>query len=92
MKALILFILLQAADFATTVAAINFGGAEQNPLVAHMMGFGGINGLLLAKVIALAIGGAAAAAGKNRGIRVANFAFAAIVVWNLSIISRLLIA
>jgi Domain of unknown function (DUF5658) len=92
MHPLLAFLLLQGADFATTMAAISCGGAEKNPLVAHMIGLGGVEGLLLAKLVSLAIGATAALTGKYRGIRIANVVFAGIVVWNISIISRLLVS
>ena len=93
MKLLLIFFCLQIADIATTILALYLGGAEKNPLVhSVMMGTGTINGLIIVKLFVLAIASLGALAGKFRGIRVANFAFAAIVAWNLSIICRLLIA
>lgn len=92
MYTLLVFLLLQAADFATTLAIIAFGGSEKNPLVIHMMALGSIKGLVAAKALSVAIGTAAALAGKDRGIRVVNFIFVGVVVWNMSIITRLLMA
>lgn len=90
MYTLLIFLLLQAADFATTIAIISFGGVEKNPLIVHMMALGSIQGLVVAKLLSSAIGTAAALAGKNRGIRIVNIVFVGVVVWNISIISRLL--
>jgi len=92
LNALTVFILLQLADLATTIAAFACGAAEKNPLVARAIGIGGIRGLVCAKLLALLIGCTAAVAGKNRGLRIVNVVFLGIVLWNLSIISRLLIA
>jgi uncharacterized protein DUF5658 len=92
MYTLLVFLLLQAADFATTIAILSFGGVEKNPLVIHMMAFGSIKGLLVAKVLSMAIGTAAALAGKDRGIRLVNIIFVGVVLWNMSIITRLLMA
>jgi hypothetical protein len=53
------------------------------------MAFGPVEGLILAKVVTLAIGLGCFLATKPRALRLANFVFAAIVAWNLSIIARL---
>jgi hypothetical protein len=90
MKTLLVFILLQLADFGTTIAAISLGAEEKNPIVGHLMGLGLYAGLAAAKVIALGIGGLAAASGRYSGLRKANVAFAAIVLWNLGIVGRLM--
>lgn len=92
MNSLRIFAFLQIADFGTTIAAFACGAAEKNPIVAHMIGIAGIQGLLVAKLIALLIGCAAALTGRSRGLRVVNVIFLGIVLWNLSIISRLLMS
>ena len=92
MKVFSLFILLQLADFATTVKVISLGGAEENPIVGHLMGFGVYEGLAAAKLIALAFGGIALFSGRYGGLRKMNVIFAAIIAWNLSIIGRLMLA
>ena len=92
MKIILLFILLQFADFGTTVAIISLGGAEMNPIASRLMGMGVWGGLAAAKLIALAIGGLAAFSGRYNGLRKVNVVFSAIVLWNLSIIGRLVMA
>jgi hypothetical protein len=91
-RVLVVFLMLQAADFATTAAVLSMGGSEQNPLVLHMMGIGTLPGLLLAKGIVFALGVAIALAGRPGAVRRASYVFGAIVVWNLSVIGRLLAA
>jgi hypothetical protein len=76
-------------DFATTLGALALGGGEVNPLVRYVMGDGPTSGLLLCKLIVLAIATAAFARHRVKSIRVANFVFSAIVVWNVSVIVRL---
>ena len=83
------FILLQVADVATTVAALSYGGYEQNPLVARFMVFGTLHGLLWSKLVLLAL---AAAIIRWRGFRVirnANVAFALVIGWNVVVLIRL---
>jgi hypothetical protein len=92
MKILLLFIFLQLADFGTTVAVISMGGTEANPTVRFLMGLGVYGGLATAKVIGLGLGGLAAFSGRYNGLRKLNIVFAVIVLWNLSIIGRLLVA
>jgi hypothetical protein len=90
LKALLTFVFLQLADVGTTVAVLRLGGVEENPLVKHFMVFGPVEGLFLAKLVTIAIGVACFLSGRPRALRLANFVFAAIVVWNLSIIARLI--
>jgi hypothetical protein len=92
MSPLILFILLQVFDIATTLATIALGGGELNPIVAQMMSVGPVFGLMLSKMIVISLATGGAFLGKYRGIRCANFAFAAILVWNCSIVARLAMA
>lgn len=92
MKLFLVFILLQLADLATTIKVISLGGVETNPIVGHLMGLGVYEGLALAKLIALAIGGLSAFSGRYNGLRKINAVFMAVVAWNLSIIGRLMLA
>lgn len=88
-KAFLIFALLQLADLGTTVAAFRLGGVEENPLVHHLMGGGPVLGVILAKIIELAIACGCVLAAKPRALRIANLVFTGIVLWNLSIIARL---
>ncbi len=90
-RLLLLFFALQAADVITTLVATRLGGAEQNSLISHLMGFGSLQGLLLSKAIVLALALFAVWTLRYRALRLANIAFTGIVAWNLSVIARLLI-
>jgi hypothetical protein len=92
MKMFLAFIVLQIADLGTTIEVISMGGEEKNPIVGHLMGLGDYEGLAVAKLIAIAIGGFAAFSGRYNGLRRMNIAFMAVVAWNLSIIGRLMLA
>lgn len=92
MRALLIFMLLQFADIATTLVAIALGGAESNPLVGHLMVFGTVRGLFLSKLLVLGLAAAGAYLGKHRAIRFANVVFAGVIIWNLGIIGRLALA
>lgn len=89
-RAFAIFVLLQAVDFGTTATVLALGGVEQNPLVQHFMSVGPFQGLALAKLVAIAIGLGCFLTRKYRALRLANFAFTGIAIWNASIIARLL--
>jgi hypothetical protein len=89
MRTQLTFIFLQVADVATTMTALQMGGGEKNPLLMHLMAIGSLQALILSKVIVLAIGIAAVLAGKYSVLRWSNVLFAGVVVWNLTIITRL---
>lgn len=86
---LVVFILLQAMDLATTLIALALGGSENNPMIAHLMALGPLRGLLVSKGVVIGIAAAGACMHKFRGIWCANAVFSAIVLWNLSIVTRL---
>ena len=89
-KLLAVFLLLQVADFMTTVATLRLGGAEMNPLVHLFMSIGPVAGLILAKTAVVAVAIGCFFLNKPRALQRANVVFAGIVVWNVSIIARLL--
>jgi hypothetical protein len=92
MKLFLAFAFLQLADLGTTIGVLSLGGVEKNPIVNHFMGLGTFEGLALAKLIALAIGVLALSTRRYSGLRKLNLAFTAVVVWNLSVIGRLMLA
>ena len=89
---LIIFLLLQLLDIATTLIAIALGGKEQNPLVGHLMTLGTLKGLIVSKMLVIILALAASWVGMHKGIRIANFVFCAVVAWNFTIVARLLLA
>jgi len=89
LKIFLIFASLQLADLGTTVAVLRLGGVEENPLIKHLMVVGPVEGVALAKLLAVTIGGICFLAAKHRALVIANLVFAAIVAWNLIIIARL---
>jgi len=89
LKIFLVFAFLQLADLGTTVAVFRLGGVEENPVVKHFMFLGPVQGVLLAKLIAIAIGTGCFLAAKRRALFLTNVVFGAIVLWNLSIIAKL---
>lgn len=73
------FVGLQVLDLVTTLLAFRAGGVEVNPLVAHLtVAFGRIRGVLISKVIAVAI-----AMGVKKLIWVVNLFYTVIICWNI---------
>ncbi|HWQ55295.1 MAG TPA: DUF5658 family protein [Bryobacteraceae bacterium] len=90
LKMFFIFVFLQLGDFGTTAAVLRLGGTEENPLVRYFMNVGSIEGLAVAKTLSIAIGVACLMASKYRALRMANFVFAGIVGWNLTILLLLM--
>lgn len=88
-KQLLIFVLLQVLDVATTIGALALGGSEQNPLIGHMMMAGTVNGLIISKLIVVGLAVTFILMGRGRVIRWANGAFSLIVAWNVTVICRL---
>lgn len=89
MKTQLTFVFLQVADVVTTMTALQMGGGEKNSLLMHLMAIGSLQGLVLSKVIVLAIAVVAVLAGKRNVLRWSNVVYAGVVAWNLTIITRL---
>jgi len=86
-RAGILFLVLQTGDALSTLALFTHNGYEANPLMANAMGeFGAIPAIVGAKIMAVAIF-AFLAGLRPSVVRKANVAYAAIIVWNLFLIS-----
>jgi hypothetical protein len=79
------FVVLQLLDLLTTLAAFHAGAFEVNPLVARLtMRFGRFDGVLISKLIAVAI-----AMGVRRMVWVVNLFYAGVVVWNIIVLLAL---
>ena len=77
---------LQVLDLLTTLAFMLHGVREGNPLVRMMMHMttNPLGGLLLVKVIAVALGLYCWKVGRGRLLARINIAFALVVAWNLA--------
>jgi hypothetical protein len=76
---------LQVLDFMTTVAFLLHGIHEGNPLVRVALKFSPnpIGGLLLVKVLAVALGFYCWRGGRERLLTKINILFAIVVAWNM---------
>lgn len=83
------FVLLQVLDFMTTLVGLRMGGAEMSPFVAWVMRMTDpVTGLTAVKVLGFGLAGFCLWKQKHRVIRLANYYFAGIVVWNVWMILR----
>jgi hypothetical protein len=89
MSPLFVFLTLQLLDFGTTIVALEMGGVEQNPFIAQFMALGPLPGLILSKLLVIVLAALFVVIGKTKTVRLANIAFALVVIWNLTIIGRL---
>jgi len=77
------FLFLQVLDVLSTLIGFSLGNAEASPFVRLMIRWGPVTGLVLSKVVAMGIAAACFAFKKPKLIRVINYWFAALVIWNL---------
>jgi hypothetical protein len=85
---LALFAYLQVLDLMSTVAFLTLGIGEANPVIrlAFSLAANPFAGLLLAKLLCVAIAVACWRKGRRRVVSRANILFAGIVVWNLAMV------
>jgi hypothetical protein len=83
MSALPLFIYLQVLDFLTTVLFLKLGLSEGNWLVAALIRWSPVLGVLLAKLGTIVVALIAVHYHKHRVMRLANLGYGGVVVWNL---------
>jgi hypothetical protein len=80
-----MFLVLQAMDLLTTLAAFHVGAFEINPLVAPLTReFGAIGGLILTKLIALLI-----VSRVRKLVWIANVFYGGVVLWNIYVLLSL---
>ena len=85
------FLGLQVLDFLTTIVGLKVGAAEASPMIRALLALGvtPAMGVAGAKIFALALGGICVAMHRHHVIRWINYWYAALVVWNVTIIVRL---
>jgi hypothetical protein len=79
------FVILQALDLLTTLAAFHVGAFEFNPLVARLTNFfGPVGGVVCSKAIAILI-----AFRLRKLVWVVNVFYSGIIIWNLIVLFAL---
>ena len=80
------FIYLQLLDLLTTLVGFKLGASEASPFIRLLMAAGPTTGVLLSKLIALALGALCVYLRKQHLVRWASYWYGALVVWNLMVI------
>lgn len=81
-----IFLLLQLLDVVTTLAGLQAGLGEASPFIRYMMQLGPVMGLMASKIVAILLAGFCVWSGRHQVIRYVNFWYAAVVLWNLTLI------
>jgi Domain of unknown function (DUF5658) len=87
-----IFVYLQLLDLLTTLVGFRLGALEASPFVRSLMHFGPGVGLAASKALALGLGGFCVYTRRHHLMRLANYWYSALVVWNLMIILVLAMA
>jgi len=80
------FVFLQILDVLTTLIGLRLGAGEASVFVARMMHLGPLPGLMISKLLAVMLVLIALRHHQPRVVVLANFWFAGIVTWNLTLI------
>jgi len=86
MPLLEVFIFLQLLDVITTLIGFRVGAQEASPLMRWLMATGPLQGMVLGKAGACVLVGYCVWTRRHRVIALANYFFAALVIWNSVII------
>lgn len=81
------FVYLQVLDFLTTMVGFRLGGHEASPFIANLIHISSpAVGVAASKAVGLALGGLCVATNRVKLLSLANYWYAALIVWNLSMI------
>jgi len=86
MSAVHIFVYLQLLDLLTTLVGFRVGAAEASPVIRILMYAGPATGVVLSKLIALALGGVCVYLRKENLIRGISYWYGGLVIWNLMVI------
>ena len=81
-----IFIYLQLLDLLTTLVGFRLGAVEVSPFIRVLMHAGPAFGVILSKLVALALGAVCVAIKRPRLICWASYWYAGLVVWNLVVL------
>jgi hypothetical protein len=84
------FLYLQILDILTTLIGFSLGNGEASPFIRLMVRWGPVSGLLVSKLVAVAVASVCLMLRRRRLIHWINYWYAAVVVWNLYTTLRVL--
>ena len=82
-----LFVYLQVLDVLTTLVGFRTGLIEASPFIQLLMRMGPIAGLLASKFVSLSLGGYCIWRERMRVLRLINYWYSALIIWNLVLIA-----
>ena len=88
--ALEVFLYLQVLDVLSTLIGFSLGTSEASPFIRVLIQWGPVTGLLVSKLFALALAGLCFLLRRGALFRWINYWYAALVVWNLITVLRVL--
>ena len=77
------FLYMQVLDVLTTLIGFSLGNGEASPMVRLLIRWGPLNGLLISKIVAVAVAAVCLMLRRRRLILWINYWYAAVVAWNL---------
>jgi hypothetical protein len=77
------FLYLQVLDILTTLIGFSLGNGEASPMVRLLIRWGPLNGLLISKIVAVAVAAVCLILRRRKLILWINYWYAAVVAWNL---------
>src|SRR5258708_31082084 len=84
------FLYLQVLDILSTLIGFSLGNTEASPFIRMLIQWGPVTGLLVSKLFALALAGLCFILKRAALFRWINYWYAALVVWNLITVLRVL--
>ncbi len=90
MQTIEIFLYLQLLDLLTTLIGFRLGAGEVSPFIRMLITIGPAAGVIVAKFIAVGIGGICVATRRVHLIAWINYWFAGLVLWNFFMIFRAL--
>ncbi len=78
-----LFLYLQVLDLLTTLVGLKLGISEASPFVRSLMHFGPGIAVAASKIAAIILAGLCMALNRSHLIRLINYWYAALIIWNL---------
>jgi hypothetical protein len=86
------FLYLQVLDVLSTLIGFSLGNTEASPFVRLLIRFGPVTGLALSKLVAIGLAAVCYAFKRTPLIRIINYWYAALVIWNLYTVLAVLLA
>jgi len=85
MNIVAIFIYLQLLDILTTLVGFRLGAGEVSPFIRMLMHAGPATGVILSKLLALALGAMCVHRKRLHVIRWASYWYGVLIVWNLMV-------